>query len=152
MKYYLDSSPIYALATPYFTSAIAIFRTSGDKSIETLNKILSKPIDIKGKKKGLFYRTLEFKGKKIDDCLISAFEKGHGYTREEAAEIQIHGSLAIIDLLDETLSKVGFRKAEKGEFSFRAVRNGAISHNAAESVLTLIKAKSERQRQLAYKN
>ena len=152
MQHLIDSDPIYALATPYESSAIAVFRVSGDTSLVKLNGILTKPIALKKEGKGLFYRTLAYKNIKIDDCLISVFSKGHGYTREEAAEIQVHGSLAVIDLLDEVLNKIGFRKAERGEFSYRAVRNGSLSLSEAENVLSLINAKSESQREAAYKN
>ena len=41
MATYETEEKIYALATPYYPSALAIIRVSGEGSIETLSKVFS---------------------------------------------------------------------------------------------------------------
>ena len=145
---YLNDDPIYALCTVYGVSAIAVFRVSGKGSIQLVNKLLSRRIS-KPKDKALAFRKLQYDGKPIDEALLTIFSDGHGYTREECVEISIHGSVFIIDLLDRILGRIGFRKALRGEFTYRALRNGGLTMMQAESVLSLISSKNEDQQRNA---
>ena len=145
---YLNDDPIYALCTVYGVSAIAVYRVSGKGSIRLLNRILDRKI-VKTESKSLVFRKLAYEGKHIDDALLSVFAKGHGYTKEECVEISIHGSISIIGMLDSILGRIGFRKALRGEFTYRALRNGGLTVLQAESVLALINSKSENQQRQA---
>ena len=154
MDGYFSFDPIYALATPPIKSAIAVFRVSGKGCIALLNMALDKPIDLNSKSfvssKALFYRKILLSDKSIlDDCLVSVFKDGSGYTKEEAAEISVHGSLAVISALDDLFLKTGFRKALKGEFTFRAMQNGRLTLLESEAVLELIDSDSEVMRKNA---
>lgn len=152
---YFDFSPIYALATPYGKSAIAVFRTSGDGTIENIKKVFSNKKKLKSvTKTGLVYGYIidSENGEKVDEVVLSVFKEGHGYTREEAVEISTHGSLAVINRISRVLEKAGFRKAEGGEFSFRAFRNGALSLTEAEAVLDIIESTSDKSRAIALKS
>ncbi|HAL18368.1 MAG TPA: tRNA uridine-5-carboxymethylaminomethyl(34) synthesis GTPase MnmE, partial [Spirochaetaceae bacterium] len=145
---YLNDDPIYALCTVYGVSAIAVYRVSGKGSIRLLNKILDRKIVVP-ENKCLAFRKLVCDGKHIDDALLSVFAKGHGYTKEECVEISIHGSVSIIGTLDRVFGRIGFRKALRGEFTYRALRNGALTVLQAESVLALINSRSENQQRQA---
>ena len=62
-------------------------------------------------------------------------------------EIQCHGSAAVIDDILTTLSQhSGFRAAEPGEFTRRALDNGKMDITAAEGLADLIEAETSLQR------
>jgi tRNA modification GTPase len=68
------------------------------------------------------------------------------------AEIQVHGSKAVIDALHTNISKIkNCRLAEPGEFTKLAFQNGKINLLKAESVADLISSETEIQRQQAIK-
>ena len=68
------------------------------------------------------------------------------------AEIQVHGSKAVIDALHASISKIkNCRLAEPGEFTRLAFQNGKINLLKAESVADLISSETEIQRKQAIK-
>ena len=151
---YFDFSPIYALATPYGKSAIAVFRTSGEGTFDLINKIFSSKLkreDIKCPQIKYGYIRDNKTGEAVDEVVLSVFPKGHGYTKEEAVEINIHGSLAVIKKLSKLLENVGFRQAEGGEFSYRAYKTGTLTLPEAEAVLDIIESTSEKATSYALK-
>ena len=80
------------------------------------------------------------------------FPGPESYTGEDMAEIQVHGSKAVIDALHTNISKIkNCRLAEAGEFTKLAFQNGKINLLKAESVADLISSETEIQRQQAIK-
>ena len=72
------------------------------------------------------------------------------FTGEDTYEIYIHGSIVIEKLIYSVLSSYkGFRPAEAGEFTKRAVINGNIDLIQAESINEIINAQTERQLTIA---
>ena len=68
------------------------------------------------------------------------------------AEIQVHGSKAVVDALHSSLSVIeNCRLAEPGEFTKLAFHNGKINLLKAESIADLISSETEIQRQQAIK-
>jgi len=68
------------------------------------------------------------------------------------AEIQVHGSRAVIKALLETISSTKYcRLAEPGEFTKLALKNGKINLLKAESIGDLISSETEIQMQQALK-
>jgi tRNA modification GTPase len=68
------------------------------------------------------------------------------------AEIQVHGSKAVIDALHFSISNIkNCRLAEPGEFTKLAFQNGKINLLKAESIADLISSETEIQRQQAIK-
>ena len=68
------------------------------------------------------------------------------------AEIQVHGSKAVVDALHSSLSDIeNCRLAEPGEFTKLAFQNGKINLLKAESIADLISSETEIQRQQAIK-
>ena len=142
MPNYFNSDVIYALATPAVSSSIAVYRVSGKDCISLFNLYLDKPINLK-RNKDLFFRRIIFESQLVDEVVIIAYKEGCGYTREEGLEISIHGSLAVMQTVEKVLKCAGFRLAYRGEFTFRAVRNGTLSINQAEAVKELIDSNTE---------
>ena len=142
---------IYALSTGPGISGIAVVRISGpetSKVIEILtNKKLPKP-RVASLRKINKINTSEL----IDEGLILWFPGPESYTGEDMAEIQVHGSKAVIDALHSSISKIeNCRLAEPGEFTKLAFQNGKINLLKAESIADLISSETEIQRQQAIK-
>ena len=143
---------IYALSSGRGPSGIAIIRISGK---ETLNicKNLTKLMKIKANEVNFckFYDTKN--GNIIDpEALLLWFPGPNSYTGEDLAELQIHGSNAVIEALLRALSEQkNCRLAEPGEFTKLAFQNNKIDLLKAESIGDLINAETELQRQQAVK-
>ena len=88
-------------------------------------------------------RLRDASGSDVDEVVLAVYRKGHGYTGEEAVEINAHGSLRGLDRIFRLLEELGFRKAKKGEFTYRAFMHGRLDLTQAEAVEELISAKSE---------
>ena len=128
---------IYALGTPIGRSAVAVIRVSGSGFSKGFVKFLNIPID----KKGSWLRSLDLGGFS-DQCLVLNFPGSNSYTGEHVVEIHCHGNPLIVSQLLLVLNELGFREAEKGEFTRRAFINNKMSLSDAESVMTGIQAGS----------
>ena len=145
MEAYTTDEPIYALATAFAPSALSVIRTSGDDCIQMISRIFSsKKRLMDAKSKTLVHGYLEtLEGERIDEVVLSVYRKGQGYTGEEAVEISAHGSLSGLKRIFRALEEVGFRKAKRGEFTFRAFMHGRMDLTQAEAVEEIISSKSE---------
>ena len=145
MDAYTTDEPIYALATPYAPSAIAVVRTSGDNAIEMISRAFSGAKRLLSAQNATLVhgRLRDASGSDVDEVVMAVYRKGHGYTGEEAVEINAHGSLRGLDRIFRLLEELGFRKAKKGEFTYRAFMHGRLDLTQAEAVEELISAKSE---------
>ena len=142
---------IYALSSGPGISGIAVIRISGKETsnvIETLtNRELPSPRVATLRKINKF-NTSEL----IDEGIILWFPGPESYTGEDMAEIQVHGSKAVVDALHTSISKIeNCRLAEPGEFTKLAFQNGKINLLKAESIADLISSETEIQRQQAIK-
>ena len=85
----------------------------------------------------------------IDEALVSVFRGPHSYTGEDTAEINCHGGLLPARRILEAAVHAGARPAEPGEFTKRAFLNGRMDLSEAESVMDLIRAKTDRSMKIA---
>jgi tRNA modification GTPase len=142
---------IYSLSSGPGISGIAIIRVSGSETSKILelltNKTLPKPRAATLRKINKI-NTSEL----IDEGIILWFPGPESYTGEDMAEIQVHGSKAVIDAIHSSISTVeNCRLAEPGEFTKLAFQNGKINLLKAESIADLISAETEIQRKQAIK-
>ena len=142
---------IYSLSSGPGISGIAIIRVSGSETSKVLklltNKSLPKP-RVATLRKINKINTSEL----IDEGIILWFPGPESYTGEDMAEIQVHGSKAVIDALHSSISNIeNCRLAEPGEFTKLAFQNGKINLLKAESIADLISAETEIQRKQAIK-
>jgi tRNA modification GTPase len=145
---------IAAISTPIGEGGIAIIRISGPKSKEIGYQILQT-------KKGLSFgefqdhhlyyaEVINPKNKQIiDEVLFFYSRKPHSYTAEDVLEIQAHGGMVGISQILAVILENGARLAEPGEFTERAYLNGRIDLVQAESIIDLIRAKTEKAHQIA---
>ncbi len=89
-------------------------------------------------------------GDVLDEGLVLWLPAPASETGEDMAELQVHGSPAVIRAVFEVLAAMpGLRLAEPGEFARRAFENGRIDLTAAEGLADLIDAETEAQRRQA---
>ncbi len=143
---------IYALSSGRGPSGIAIVRISGS---ETLNicQNLTKSKNLKSNEVN-FCKFYDPKNDNVIDpeALLLWFPAPNSYTGEDLAELQIHGSNAVINALLRVLSEQkNCRLAEPGEFTKIAFQNNKIDLLKAESIGDLIHSETELQRQQAVK-
>ncbi len=145
MTSYNVDEPIYAPATAYAPSALAVIRLSGKNTIEMLSQAFSSPSRLnKAASKTLVHGyILDEENVRIDEVVLAVYREGSGYTGEEAVEISCHGSLVVLKRLFTRLEQLGFKRAEKGEFTFRAFMHGRMDLTQAEAVEEIIHSKSE---------
>ncbi len=143
---------IYALSSGKGPSGIAIVRISGKETLEICEN-LTKLKSIKSNEVN-FCKFYDPKNGNIIDpeALLLWFPSPNSYTGEDLAELQIHGSNAVINALLRVLSnQKNCRLAEPGEFTKLAFQNDKIDLLKAESIGDLIHSETELQRQQAVK-
>lgn len=136
---------IYALATPPGRGSIAIVRISGPEAKSVLSAVFTGQIA----DHQLCYGKLWDKDRLIDQCMAVYFAAPRTYTREDMAEIHVHGGLAVVRETLNLLSKHGLVQAQPGEFTKRAFLNGRVDLSQAEAVMDMISAESSRYQQVA---
>lgn len=138
INYGIDE-PIAAIATPLYSSALAIVRTSGKGSLSILAKVFSRPASLlNAEGNTIVYGFIVFEGEVIDEVLVSVFRSPKSYTGEEMAEISCHGSVLVVQNVFRTLLNAGFRIAERGEFTLRSFLHGKTDLTRAEAVKEVI--------------
>ncbi len=143
---------IYALSSGRGPSGIAIVRISGKETLKICEN-LTKLKNIK-KNEVNFCKFYDPKNNNIIDpeALLLWFPGPNSYTGEDLAELQIHGSNAVINFLLRVLSEQkNCRLAEPGEFTKLAFQNDKIDLLKAESIGDLIYSETELQREQAVK-
>ena len=142
---------IYALSSGPGVSGIAVIRISGPETSKAIKLLTGKNIPkprVATLRKINKINTSEL----IDEGIILWFPGPESYTGEDMAEIQVHGSKAVIDALHMSISYIeNCRLAEPGEFTKLAFQNGKINLLKAESIADLISSETEIQRQQAIK-
>ena len=144
MPCYTTGEPIYALATPFSPSAIAVIRASGDNVLSMIAPYFTGKIASYPSSHAIHGFIHDGNGRNIDEVMLIKYEKGHGYTSEEAFEIMSHGSLPVIRAIENLLESIGIRRAERGEFTYRAFMHGRMDLTEAEAVEEIVRSKSER--------
>lgn len=129
---------IYALASGYGKSAIAVIRITRDGVLSDILNFIDKK-DIKPR-----YATLVkiFKDKEkiklIDNCILIFYKGKNSYCGIDTVELFLHGSLFTIKEVFKLLDSIGYREAQPGEFTKLAVLNGKIDLIQAEAINNLI--------------
>ena len=134
---------IFSLTTAMGRAATAIIRVSGPRAND-IPKILG---FVRPEPKVASLRLLKHQMKKLDESIVVFFKGPESYTGEDVVELHVHGGRAVIEGVYSALNaQEGFRFADKGEFSRRALVNGRIDLTEAEGVNDLINAETEAQR------
>ena len=134
---------IAAVSTPPGRGGVAVVRVSGPDAFAVATRLAGRPVDasLAGR---FFHAVFKAKGVPLDDGLVLVFAAPRSYTGEDVVEFQCHGgSIAPRRVLEACLA-AGARLARRGEFTQRAFLNGRLDLSAAEAVIDLIDAKTDR--------
>ena len=138
---------IFALASAQGKAGVAIVRISGPQAHPTVQALSDRDV----LPRGMLLRSLhDSSGNQMDDALVLTFSAPASFTGEDVAELQLHGSIAVVSSVLHALSALpGLRMAEPGEFTRRALENGKLDLTQVEGLADLIDAETESQRRQA---
>lgn len=142
---------IAAISTPPGEGAISIVRMSGEEAVSIAQKVFSGRDLTQAKSHTINYghivdpKTHE----EIDEVMVSLMLAPKTFTREDVVEINCHGGIVATNRILQLLLVNGARLAEPGEFTKRAFLHGRIDLTQAESVMDLIRAKTDRSMKIA---
>jgi tRNA modification GTPase len=141
-----QTDTIAAPATPPGRGAIAVIRLSGPAAHDAVAALARGAV---AADRRMRLRTLRdpATGGHLDEALVVLFAAGSSPTGEAAAELHLHGGVAVVSAVMAALVAMpGVRLAEPGEFARRAVAAGRMDLTQAEGLADLIDAETEAQR------
>ena len=134
---------IAAVATAPGRGGVAVVRVSGPEAFAIASALTGRRVDA-ARAGRFFHAHIRHGGKVLDDGLVLVFAAPASYTGEDVVEFQTHGgAVAPRRVLDACLA-CGARLARRGEFTQRAFLNGRLDISAAEAVIDLVDAKTDR--------
>lgn len=141
-------STIYALSSGRLPAGVAVLRISGSEAFNALAALIGTRLP---PPRNASLKTIRNRNNEVlDQALVLLFPGPNSFTGEDCVEIQLHGSLAVVDAVFAELDAMpGLRPAEAGEFSKRAFDNGKMDLLEVEGLADLLKAETEMQRRLA---
>jgi len=163
---YTPEEPISSIATALAPAALGIVRVSGKGCIELVSKVFSRPkalLEAAGntlvygwiqepeiktdnchaelvtassnRSRNEFGMTSEAK---IDEVMLAVYRAPKSFTGEDMVEVFCHGGPAVVMAIQNLMLKIGFRQANRGEYTFRAFINGKTDLTRAEAVKEII--------------
>ena len=140
-------STIFAPITNDLKAAVSIIRISGPNATKIFD-IFS--INQKITARFVSYVDLKYQGKLIDKSLLTYFKAPNSFTGEDIVELNIHGSIFILNKILSILSnQEGFYYAKNGEFTKRAFLNNKLDLLQAEAINDLVNSTTELQKNQA---
>lgn len=141
-----SADTIYACATGPLASALAVIRISGPDARQALLRFTKKNTLSMPRVAHYTVFTDPVSGELLDTGLSLWFPGPNSFTGEDSAEWQVHGSPANVRRCLHALSALpGFRLAEAGEFSRRALLHGKAGLLELEGLADLLAADTEAQ-------
>ena len=138
----MDQDTIAALATAPGEGGIAIVRVSGPDADALLSRLFL-PAHARESHR-MYYGHIVYAGETLDECMAVLMRAPRSYTREDVAEIHLHGGSWAAQSVLNALYRLGARPAGPGEFTRRAFLNGRVDLSRAEAVMALISAEGGR--------
>ncbi len=149
----MEFDTIAAISTPVGEGGIAIIRVSGDQAIALTEPYFKGEVKLRD----ITSHTINYgylvdqSGTVIDEILLTVMRAPRSFTREDVVEINCHGGFVVANKILAILLAAGIRLAEPGEFAKRAFLSGRIDLTQAEAIADLIRAKTDRAREIALK-
>ena len=142
---YTPEEPISSIATALAPAALGIVRVSGKGCIELVSKVFSRPkalLEAAGNT--LVYGWIQepvvesAETSKVDEVMLAVYRAPKSFTGEDMVEIFCHGGPSVVMAIQNLMLKIGFRQANRGEYTFRAFINGKTDLTRAEAVKEII--------------
>ncbi|MFC4452559.1 tRNA uridine-5-carboxymethylaminomethyl(34) synthesis GTPase MnmE [Deinococcus sonorensis] len=142
---------IAAVATAPGHAGVGVVRLSGPDALPLADRLFAGRRTPSRTPAGrfLYGQVLDEQGEALDDGLCLVFRGPHSYTGEDVAELQTHGSPAVLERVLTRALELGARAARPGEFTLRAYLAGRLDLSQAEAVLNLVNAQTETARRQA---
>ncbi|WP_010625558.1 tRNA uridine-5-carboxymethylaminomethyl(34) synthesis GTPase MnmE [Companilactobacillus versmoldensis] len=142
---------IAAISTPPGEGGISIVRVSGDQAVNIVKRVFQGKDLAKVASHTINYGHIVDPDTKelVDEVIVSVMRAPKTYTREDVLEVNTHGGIVPTNKVLQLLIGAGARMAEPGEFTKRAFLNGRLDLTQAESVMDLIRAKTDKAMQVA---
>lgn len=144
MRADVTSETIFALSSGRGAAGVAVIRVSGPGTRFAIETIAQ---SIPSARKAVLRHFMDPRdNQEIDSGLLLFFPKPHSFTGEDVAEFHLHGSVGVVKLfLDLLASFLGFRAAEAGEFSRRALLGGKLDLIDVETIGDILQAETAAQ-------
>lgn len=140
----MQNDTIAAIATA--GGPIGIIRLSGARAAEAVDAVFQPASGGRLSEKPANYLTYGQvcveQGVPLDCCFAVHMRAPHSSTGENMAELQCHGSPAVLLEIMNALYRLGVRQAGAGEFTRRAFLNGKLDLTGAEAVSDLVAART----------
>ncbi|SFI43585.1 tRNA modification GTPase [Treponema bryantii] len=166
---YTPEEPISSIATALAPAALGIVRVSGKGCIELVSKVFSRPkalleaagntlvygwiqspvVAVPEPVEGVETTGVEVpegEVSKIDEVMLAVYRAPKSFTGEDMVEIFCHGGPAVVTAIQNLMLKIGFRQANRGEYTFRAFINGKTDLTKAEAVKEIIDSHTDASR------
>lgn len=142
---------IAAISTPIGEGGISIVRMSGEDAVKIANKVFKGTNLTEVSTHTIHYgHIVDPESKKvIDEAMVTVLRAPKTFTREDIVEVNCHGGIVVTNHILQLLLANGARMADPGEFTKRAFVNGRIDLTQAESVMDIVRAKTDKARQVA---
>lgn len=145
----MTNDTIAAIATAPGQGGVSIVRLSGPQAEDILLKVFRPAKAAPMPSHLLTYGHVLDGSETVDECMGVIMRAPRSYTRENVAELQLHGGGYTCQRVLKLCLEVGARLAEPGEFTRRAFLNGRIDLTQAEAVMELIAAQGDKAHQAA---
>ena len=143
---------IAAIATAPGQGGVGIVRISGAQAEQVLMQVFRPGKAAPLTSHMLTYGYVMDGGERVDECMAVLMRAPRSYTREDVAELQLHGGAYLCQRVLALCLRCGARLAAPGEFTRRAFLNGRIDLSQAEAVMGLISAQGEQARRAALRH
>lgn len=138
---------IFALATVPGKSGVAVVRVSGPDAFASCRHF---GFDAMEPRRTVVRNLVHATRGLLDEALVVVFEQGASFTGEPVVEFHLHGSIAIVHAVLNSLGELpNYRLAQPGEFTRRALENGRLDLTQVEALSDLIESETEMQRKQA---
>lgn len=141
------STTLVAVATAPGRGGLGCVRLSGPRAHEIARALFDPRGTSRVPPFGAF---LDEAGRRVDHGFLVAFDPGHSFTAEPAAELWAHGSPPVLDALVRAAIARGAVPAGPGEFTYRALRHGRLDLPRAEAIHDLVASRTLAQARSAF--
>lgn len=144
----MTGDTIAAIATAPGEAGIGIVRASGPEALRLCLRLFRRfgpdPLRLPQSHHATYgYVVRPGTEERLDECVLTYYAAPRSYTGEDVVELACHGSNLVLGLVLRGLVQAGARPADPGEFTQRAFLNGRLDLAAAESVIDVIRARTE---------
>ncbi len=143
---------IAAISTPPGVGAIALVRVSGPEA-RAIGRLLVRErerFDRLPPRRNALFTLVDGDGEALDRALVAWYQAPASFTGEQLLELQCHGGQAVPAAVLRAALSAGAIPARAGEFTRRAFLNGKLDLAQAEAVDSLIQARNDQARRIAF--